>query len=147
MKNVAWAVVGEIGILRQLSGSVWLAAYTSLMDRIDSHWERQRALELARAVLESRISILEAVRELFPLAHTDAIGDETDRRLIIGIESETDHLPVGEVRKLWAAEALREKDEEIASAEALWKSKLLDACKRIVEAGIGGWPTQSQPPQ
>ena len=106
------------------------------MDRIASHWERQRAVQLAKAVLESRISILEAVRELFPLAHTDAIGDEADRRLIIGIQSETDHLPVGEVRRLWAPGALQEKDIEIASAEAWWKAEFVEACKRIAEGDI-----------
>lgn len=38
--------------------------------------------------------------------HTDAAADVEDRKLIIGIESETDHLPVGELRKLWASSAL-----------------------------------------
>jgi hypothetical protein len=43
---------------------------------------------------------LEAVRELYPLAHTDAIANEEDRTLVIAIGSETDDLPIGEVRKL-----------------------------------------------
>ena len=124
-----------------------VAEYTSLMDRMASDGERQRAREIANAVLNGQISILEAVRELVSLAHTDAIRLEADRRLIIGIESETDHLPVGEVRKLWAPEALREKDVEIAAAEARWKAKLLDACGRIAEPDIGSWPTRSQCPQ
>jgi len=89
--------------------------------------------------------VLEAARGLVYLAHTDAITDVEDRRLIIGIESETDHLPVGEVRRLWAPEALREKDLEIASAEAWWKAKFLEACKRIAEGDINDWPTRSQP--
>ena len=72
--------------------------------------------------------ILEAVRELVSLAHTDAITNEADRLLIIGIESETDHLPIGEVRKLWAPDALQRKDPEIARAEALWKAEFLDVC-------------------
>ena len=84
------------------------------------------------------ISTLEAVRNLFPLAHTDGIADEPDRRLIIGILSETDHPPVGEVRKRWAAEALREKDVEIARAEARWKADFLLACKRIAKRAIAG---------
>ncbi|SRR6266496_2010207 len=101
------------------------------MDRRASDWERQRAKELAEAVLDDRTTILEAVRELFPLAHTDAIADEADRLLIIAIDSETDSLPVGEVRKLWAPDALQEKQPEIERAEALWKTEFLDACKRI----------------
>jgi len=54
---------------------------------------------------------------------------------------------VGDVRKHWAAEALREKDVEIARAEARWNADLLRACKRILEHAIEGWPTRSDPPQ
>jgi hypothetical protein len=70
------------------------------MDEEASDSERQRAREIAEAVLDGRTTILEAVRERVYLAHTDAIANEADRMLIIGIDSETDHLPVGAVRKL-----------------------------------------------
>ena len=63
--------------------------------------------------------------------HTDAIADVEDRRLIIGIESETDDLPVGEARKLWAPDALKTKDVEIARFEELYRRQFLEACKRI----------------
>jgi hypothetical protein len=113
-----------------------LAAYTSLMDRtfIDrkaSEFERRRARDVAYAVLDGRTTVLEAVRELVSLAHTDAIADVEDRRLIIGIESETDDLPVGEARKLWAPDALKTKDVEIARCEELYRRQFLEACKRI----------------
>jgi hypothetical protein len=58
-----------------------------------------------------------------------------DRRLIIGIDSETDSLPRGEVRKLWAPDALQTKQSEIERSEALWKQEFLDACQRI--GGVG----------
>ena len=117
------------------------------MDRIASDPERQCAREITKVTLDGQISILETVRKLVSLAHTDAVYDEADRLLIIGIDSKTDHLPVGEVRKLWAPDALREKELEIASAEAFWKAKPLDICKRIAEPDIGTWPTGSQRPQ
>jgi hypothetical protein len=101
------------------------------MERRASESERQRAREIAAAVLDGRTTVLEAVRTLCPLAHTDAIADEEDRTLVIAIESETDDLPVGEVRKLWAPYALEVKDAEIARAEELYKAQFLEACKRI----------------
>ena len=104
------------------------------MDRRASEWERQRAKEIAAAVLDGRTTVLEAVRELYPLAHTDAIVDEKDRTIVVVIESETDDLPIGEVRKLWAPYALEAKDAEIARCEELWKAQFIEACKRIVEA-------------
>ena len=102
------------------------------MDRRASESERQTVREIAEAVLESRTTILEAVRKLYPLAHTDAIANEDDRTLVVAIGSDTDDLPVGEVRNLWASHALEAKDAEIARCEDLWKPQFRDACKRIL---------------
>jgi len=104
------------------------------MIRVASDWERQWAREISEAVLDGRTTILEAARELISIAHTDAIASEADRKLIILIESETDDLPIGRVRKLWAADALQAKQPEIERAEALWKTAFLDACNRIARA-------------
>ena len=82
-------------------------------------------------MLNADISLLAGVRALAPLAHTDAITDPDDRILIIAVESETDHLPVGEERKSWLPEALHEKDIEIARCEQLWRERLIAACHRI----------------
>ena len=106
----------------------------SFIDRQASDWERQRARDVAEAVLDGRITVLEGARALVPLAHTDAIANVEDRRFIIGIESETDHLPVGEVRKLWAPDALKEKYVQIARTEALNRSDFLEACRRIANS-------------
>jgi hypothetical protein len=103
----------------------------TFIDRKATEFDRQRASEIAQAVLDGRTTVLEAARELVSLAHTDAITDVEDRRLIIGIESETDDLPVGEVRKLWAPSALKTKDVEIARCEELYRPRFLEACKRI----------------
>jgi hypothetical protein len=91
------------------------------VDRRASDEERQRAREVAQAVLDGRTTVLEAARELFPLAHADAITNVDDRRLMIAIQSETDHLPIGEVRKPWAPNARQAKEAEIQRAEAVWK--------------------------
>jgi hypothetical protein len=142
MEQYAQKVIDSAGIvrdaiLRQSSskGAVWrcLPAYTSWMDRHASESERQRAKEIAAAVLDGRTTVLKAVRELCPLAHTDALANEEDRTLVIAIESETDDLPIGEVRKLWAPYALKAKDAEIVRAEELYKAQFLEACKRIAE--------------
>ena len=103
----------------------------TFIDRPASESERQRASDVAQAVLDGRTTVLEAVRKLVSLAHTDAIADVEDRKLIIGIESETDHLPVGEARRLWAPSALEIKDAEIADCEEFYRPQFLEACKRI----------------
>jgi len=55
------------------------------------------------------------------------------RMRFIGIDSETDHLPVGKVREHWAADALEAKDAEITIAEERWKARFRDVCERIAE--------------
>jgi len=104
----------------------------TFIDRTASDAERVMVRDVAKSMLEGRTTVLEAVRKLVSLAHTDAIVDVEDRRLIIGIESETDHLPVGEVRQLWAPDALEIKDVEIARCEELYMTPFLEACRRIV---------------
>ena len=43
--------------------------------------------------------------------------DDPDYRTFVGIDSETDALPVGRTREHWAPEALAEKAADIARAE------------------------------
>ena len=110
----------------------------AFIDRLASESDHRRAKEIAQAMLDGRTTVLEAARELVSLAHTDAIAELEDRRFIIGIASETDHLPVREVRKLWAPYALEEKDVEIARAEERYKADFLETCRRIVNPNLRG---------
>lgn len=104
----------------------------TFIDRAATPADHLRAREVAQSVLDGRSTVLEAVRQLISLAHTDAVAELEDRRFIIGLDSETDHLPVGEVRKLWASDSLEEKDVEIARAESLYRAKFLETCRRIL---------------
>lgn len=97
-----------------------------------SNWERLKARELSSEILTGRLRILEGVRALVSLAHTDAIENQEDRNLIIGIDSETDHLPIGAVRDYWSEDALRDKDVEIARYEQRCEDQIFQVCRRIV---------------
>ena len=102
----------------------------TFIDRLASESDHRRAKEIAQAALDGQTTVLEAVRALVSLAHTDAVADVEDRKFIIGIDSETDHLPVGEVRKLWASSAPK---VEIARAEELYRPDFLETCRRILQ--------------
>jgi hypothetical protein len=99
----------------------------------DSAKDRDRLLQIARAFLNCEISMLEAAYKLSPIMrrHPElASGD--DFRFIVGIDSETDDLPVGPVRKLWDEDALREKDREIERCEKIWGAEFREICERIL---------------
>jgi hypothetical protein len=51
----------------------------------------------------------------------------------VGIDSETDHLPVGAVRAEWDAEALATKDVEIRQCEDHYRPYALEACRRLID--------------
>jgi hypothetical protein len=49
-----------------------------------------------------------------------------------GIASETDSLPVGEVRQYWNPESLKLKDREIATAEQLYRENAVTAVTELL---------------
>jgi len=63
--------------------------------------------------------------------------DDPDFKAFVAIESETDHLPIGDVRKLWQPEALDRKANEISEAEAWARDIAADACRRIISRFAG----------
>jgi len=50
----------------------------TLIDRPASESGHRRAKEIAQAALDGRTTVLEAVRALVSLAHTDAVADVED---------------------------------------------------------------------
>lgn len=84
-------------------------------------------------MLVGEVGPLEGVRAFLPLLHEDSsITSTDDYYLLVGIDSETDDLPLGRVRDEWDSKSLREKDREIARCEDLWRDKVLAACERIL---------------
>ena len=78
-------------------------------------WARGAAASIAREVIAGTKDVLVGARELASLRYTLEIPeDDPDFACFVLIDSETDHLPLGPVRSLWAPDALREKDIQIA---------------------------------
>jgi hypothetical protein len=90
---------------------------------------RARALDL----IEGRLSIIESARALSKLTHWSGPNDDPDLTTFVAIDSETDILPVREVRKYWATHALEREDVEIAKAEDLYRSTAIESARRLVE--------------
>jgi hypothetical protein len=94
---------------------------------------RQKVASVAQDILDGRIGIIEGSRRLNSLRHRIDV-DEFDPDLLtfVVVESETDALPVGDVRRQWASDALAKKDVEIAAAEAFYRKDVLESCSRLV---------------
>ncbi len=90
-------------------------------------------LETAKAILDGRVGIILGSRRL--QRYRFELGNDLDEDFLplVGVDSETDHLPVDEERRNWSPEALLVKDQEIAEAEAYFKDIVIkSSCQLIV---------------
>lgn len=91
---------------------------------------RVHILRIAKQLIAGQIGA--ASRELGYLRHE--VEPQLAKILLTftGIDSETDALPVGEVRKEWSPDALQRKDKEIAEAEDFYRDSAVNAATEIV---------------
>lgn len=98
-------------------------------------WEEHCRMIRARALdlIEGRLSVIESARILSKLAYWTQLNDDSDLTTFVVIESETDTLPVGEVRKHWAKHALEREDVQIEKAENLYRPFAIESAHRLAE--------------
>jgi hypothetical protein len=89
-----------------------------------SEFDAKQAVIIARSVLAGSLPLLLGCRRILGPLERLKVEMDPQFRLFVGIDSETDHLPIDPAeRKLWNSEALVEKDREIERATA-WAEKL-----------------------
>jgi len=97
--------------------------------------QRRVALDTAAAVIEGRVGPIEGSRILNRLSY-DLVADpriDKDFVIFLGVDSETDALPIGDVRKNWDALALEREDVKIANAQGFFRERVVEACRRLLE--------------
>jgi hypothetical protein len=103
-----------------------------------SESDAQAAVRIASEILDGSTPVLLGCRRICGPVHRLGIDHEKPFVTFIGVESETDHLPVDpEERKLWNVQVLIEKDKEIASATE-WAKEMIFAASRAVVQRFGG---------
>ena len=79
-----------------------------------------------RRMLAGRISFLDGARALLRLRTEAGLADDPAFQPFVLIESETDHLPIGQQRKYWSEAALVAKEPDIQRAEE-WAVRTAEA--------------------
>lgn len=94
---------------------------------------RAQVVAVAEGMIGGRIGIIEGARTLVALgrALTDDSLDD-DFITFVAIDSETDSLPMGEVRKLWAVDSRVAKDAQIDEVEILYRERAFDSCRKLL---------------
>jgi hypothetical protein len=94
---------------------------------------QKKIVELARGIISGEVGLIAGSRQLWRLGLDVAPKRDPDFTFFLAIDSESDHLPIGEVRQHWNPDALREKDTEIAKIEALRREKAVEICRRLIQ--------------
>jgi hypothetical protein len=94
---------------------------------------QQQVIAAASAILRGELGVIEGSRLLCGLRfRASALDHDLDFDPFVAIDDATDHLPIGEVRRYWAVDALTRKDLEIQVAEALHHADAVAGCERLL---------------
>jgi hypothetical protein len=95
---------------------------------------RASIVRAARGILDGTLHPLEGCRVIARAHHRlpEELTSDAAIVTIVGIESETDHFPLGEVRGGWDSSALKRKDEEVEAYLARVGASISAACREIV---------------
>jgi hypothetical protein len=93
---------------------------------------KSRILSLSKQLLTGQLGVIAASRQLSPLRNE--VETELAEVLVVftGIDSETDTLPIGDVRQHWSPEALELKDREIRDAENIYRDSAIEAATQLL---------------
>ena len=110
-----------------------LARIMSASSQISTVDEQRKAMVLvARRILDGSTGIVAGARELHSLRFPSRAETDKDILIFVGIDSESDHLPLGEVRQHWSVKALKAKDAELQAYEARVRDRAFAACQNLI---------------
>ena len=95
--------------------------------------KRELAIGIAGEVLRFDLGVIESSRQMLTFRWTSGVDEFDDDFLtLVGVASETDHVPIGRVRREWDSTALAHKVQEIAATEAFYREHVFAACRSII---------------
>lgn len=98
----------------------------------------ETALRLASDVLDGNVDIITGCRTMLNLRPRIAGVSDESWDVISAIASETDDIPMGEVRNMWDTAALATKDAEAAEYMERARPAAREAFGEIVRVALGG---------
>ena len=103
----------------------------SQQEYIDS--VRAKVAQLARGMLDGSVNYLEGANRLSVLQHDAGVADDDqDFTVFALISSETDALPIGNVKKHWAEEALK-RNAQKRNESIKWAKEMSEKhCEALV---------------
>jgi hypothetical protein len=94
--------------------------------------KRQELVEVARAMLDGRLDLIVGCRRVLALRFQVSASDDEVFVPFQGFDSQTDHLPKGDVRRGFAPELLERFDAEEEEFLRTAKTEILRSCQEII---------------
>lgn len=105
----------------------------ALLVKDECVFARSEIGRIARAILAGAISFIEGAREINGLRFAADLECDPDIVPFVGIDSETDSLPLGEVRRLWNPDALAKLQSKIDEAEQWARDFGTTPCRNLAQ--------------
>jgi len=87
----------------------------------------------ALSILSGELGIVAGARQLAELRFEIGAANDPDFIFFLGVDSETDDLPLGDVRSHWNPDALKSKDAELAAYESVVREKAFAICRNLIQ--------------
>ena len=95
--------------------------------------KRKEVVKMARDLLEGEIDFLSGVRGLKSFKHEVSDDDfDLDFLVFVAIDSETDHIPLPELRESCSKSWLKECDKEVKEIEERNREQVAEACRKLI---------------
>lgn len=93
---------------------------------------RNKIVAVCEGIMRDEIGIIAGSRQLVSLYSEMIVKNDSDFMIFIAIESETDHLPVGQERNNLSVDALKKREIEILEFELASKNEAMLACQKLI---------------
>ena len=96
-------------------------------------WASNKIVTIARSILSGNVGLVAGARELIGWRFDVGAEHDPDFLFFVGMDSETDHLPIGEMRQHWNPDALRAKDAELEGYEESARKEAFRICRSLIQ--------------
>lgn len=106
---------------------------TTIYNEENRKFASEKIVATAQRILAGELGIVAGARQLSGLRFDVRAEHDPDLIFFVGVDSETDHLPVGEVRLRWNRDALKVKDRELQAYEASVRDRAFEVCRNLIQ--------------
>ena len=98
----------------------------------------KECLTTCKSVIDGGTGIVEGSRILYSLGRDLGLQHDPTFISFLGVDSQSDHFPIGPVRDQWAADALAREDRSREEFENDFRESIIADCQKVIRMFGGG---------